>query len=1204
MSRSIKTPHLFLLVLLMLGMESHGFDRRQVSVTTNELSGFGDWDGDGDLDVVIIDRTEGTYRTAMQQTDHSLEWRSSRPTGIVYPEHLSVHRLTDLTRDQIVVSSAQANRVHVITPGFGSAPQPLFLAPQRIGPLSAVAIDVPRAGNDPARADLIVQTNQNGAVSDTYLEYFQSTSSGVANDGTATLTSTMHLLNASRVKVLESGPEYYAGIYKPSTVVSNFIVATPSAGALPTVATSLSGLQSSTLMVHAPLRADLPDRNIFVFYFRGADFVRIAVPDENGLLTTAVTRNVVRADSLHITRTSTGGYGLFIIHYAGTSGRFYTLDSLNNLVPGDEIALDGSSISGVLAYAPDHLVVLSDGYIGGVSGQANHFHYDGTSWNDLGAVNLPAVGRSVALNNVYIFNGEPLVNERPLLLRTLQVPDWTSAISIGGSLGVTRQLFSGESAGLGAQSAVILGAEPGATHALINQMRPDVAMSSVDRTLGDTVPEVRLNPPPGEYKEYVSPRFEVVSQLSEGDTRVFYRTSFTGPWSEYNLPAGAGIPLPLNARLWYYAQSVSTGRKSTSYQVDYRYINRPDNSDTDRDGVPDFVEVARGLDPRAGEDSDGDGFSDLSELSAGTSPSNIASRPTEAQRIGAESHFTLYAKPLAHDGLANGAPTLPAWPAFSSPGVPQEDHPNTPMRVFDLDGRMLMTGITDNNAGSLAHNPSAEFVHLPAGDRDGFVVVSTPATWQANRGFQNLEAQTPELLALVPAPVIAPLSVDFDYSNPQGILLNATLWINAYNAALAARVVPTLNVVHDYRDTVELLLVERLLARKAAMRGLIGKEKLTLTAYRDPISPAPAGTDGWQGNFVLTSDQLTSLTQGHESEVAPLLLQNVLSVVRDHMRNSGTAAAVAFDHLAKEFHRLYVEDNGENPGAYGNPFDHLREIVQDLPAVAFDIDGIIHLPGDPMNLSYVNKIDINSAEMASAEQILLELLGLNMDRPSQLLTGTWTSNELPFLVDGSGDELALLRADGSPYPIGGSFGLTEGTRLRVLAFTDRFAHPSIEVISVEILSIVPPPIYDQNSDLMDDELHQYWFANVNAGPWDDDDNDGYSNFQELLESIDPKDPTKRPSMAALPHHPPRPRIALLAQDLMRLDFDFPGVYADRVGFEWEYSGDLSTFEPSGYEAEAISPSVHGLDVDLVPELGREFYRFRMYLRTTFVSEGD
>jgi hypothetical protein len=98
-------------------------------------------------------------------------------------------------------------------------------------------------------------------------------------------------------------------------------------------------------------------------------------------------------------------------------------------------------------------------------------------------VNLPAVGRSVALNNVYVFDGEPLVEDRPVLLRSFQVPDWTSAISLGGSVGVTRQLFNGESAGLGAQGAVIFGAVPGATHALINQMRPDVAMSSLDRTV-------------------------------------------------------------------------------------------------------------------------------------------------------------------------------------------------------------------------------------------------------------------------------------------------------------------------------------------------------------------------------------------------------------------------------------------------------------------------------------------------------------------------------------------------------------------------------------------------------------------------------------------------------------------------------------------------------------------------------------------------
>jgi hypothetical protein len=47
--------------------------------------------------------------------------------------------------------------------------------------------------------------------------------------------------------------------------------------------------------------------------------------------------------------------------------------------------------------------------------------------------------------------------------------------------------------------------------------------------------------------------------------------------------------------------------------------------DSNGDGIPDYVAIARGLDPNGSRDSDGDGYSDLEELIHGTDPKDASS---------------------------------------------------------------------------------------------------------------------------------------------------------------------------------------------------------------------------------------------------------------------------------------------------------------------------------------------------------------------------------------------------------------------------------------------------------------------------------------------------------------------------------------------------------------------------------------------------
>src|SRR6266849_2153010 len=50
--------------------------------TSHEFFGSGDFDGDGRLDIVIVDKESGKYRLGYQTTAGALLWVDNRPSGM------------------------------------------------------------------------------------------------------------------------------------------------------------------------------------------------------------------------------------------------------------------------------------------------------------------------------------------------------------------------------------------------------------------------------------------------------------------------------------------------------------------------------------------------------------------------------------------------------------------------------------------------------------------------------------------------------------------------------------------------------------------------------------------------------------------------------------------------------------------------------------------------------------------------------------------------------------------------------------------------------------------------------------------------------------------------------------------------------------------------------------------------------------------
>ena len=110
-----------LLGLLVAASSVHALDQRHTSISSDEITGYCDFDNDGRLDVLLIERSTGSYRIGEQNADGTLSWASSRPSGMSEPSELAVGVLGQLGELSFALVNPDANRVQIIVPGSNAA---------------------------------------------------------------------------------------------------------------------------------------------------------------------------------------------------------------------------------------------------------------------------------------------------------------------------------------------------------------------------------------------------------------------------------------------------------------------------------------------------------------------------------------------------------------------------------------------------------------------------------------------------------------------------------------------------------------------------------------------------------------------------------------------------------------------------------------------------------------------------------------------------------------------------------------------------------------------------------------------------------------------------------------------------------------------------------------------------------------------------
>jgi formylglycine-generating enzyme required for sulfatase activity len=129
--------------------------------TTNEFFGSGDFDGDGRVDVVIVDKESGKYRPGYQLKEGVFTWVDCRATGLKALSGFSIGKLFATNLDALVFTSPDANQLCLVEVSSPTAPGKPLTVPftAGLGPNTVVAI--PAGGAITGLADLYVSSVYN-----------------------------------------------------------------------------------------------------------------------------------------------------------------------------------------------------------------------------------------------------------------------------------------------------------------------------------------------------------------------------------------------------------------------------------------------------------------------------------------------------------------------------------------------------------------------------------------------------------------------------------------------------------------------------------------------------------------------------------------------------------------------------------------------------------------------------------------------------------------------------------------------------------------------------------------------------------------------------------------------------------------------------------------------------------------------------------
>jgi len=598
--------------------------------TADELVSPGDFDGDGLLDMLIVDKLLGVVRLGWGRADGGLDWSDVRTLALENVGSLAVGRIQTTARDSFVVTGPDWNATYLYPGTRDAAWVAQVMTPPVFAPNALAAVEVGGAANNPNLADLFVA----GGDFDPATGEVRSASvlpGALVLVGQSVLDAPQQHGHAARLTASGQAATFAAVSATESVLTFWSALATAPTPGLPLV----TGLPPNSDFVQTAL--GIGPTTLFIFTPGQSVLIRQPLATATTLGAQTLHELGQPIDFVIRLQTPTLHARLLVSFDNGTSAAAYSLDGAGAPVLVETFTpADGTRFTAAASASGGGALQLFTGPAsgGGTTGWQRWNFTDTTFTAGLSGT-LPAVSPLAARRNVFFFSQEIFVEPTATLLASAKAADWSTSVSAGSPVNVMSAQFLGSAQGLDLGTDYALGTRPaGGPFGAPNQYASDISLSRLGGG-GPTPPlgSVSFAPPPGTYASG-TPIYLVPPR---SDDTIFYRLAGADPWLAYagplTLPDG-GFSFEAIARPAGTTQSTPTAR-AVYVAAAPPPLTAPAGTDANGNGLTDPWEDAFGVnDPNA--DPDHDNATNKQEHDAGTDPNN----PADAPMVAAEFRIT------------------------------------------------------------------------------------------------------------------------------------------------------------------------------------------------------------------------------------------------------------------------------------------------------------------------------------------------------------------------------------------------------------------------------------------------------------------------------------------------------------------------------------------------------------------------------------
>jgi Tol biopolymer transport system component len=535
---------------------AHGFAGAAPSFvyeTPSEFLSSGDFNGDGILDVLVLDKITGNALVGYDDGNGNLTWSSPLVSGVADAEGCAIGRFLQTTRDAVAVTSHSQNRINLVDlSATNSAGAPKIVTPMGIGPHSLVPLANPYGGAAPPYNFLLTASSDNNNSSEAL--DLMGISAGIGTEA-AQYSESGPFDRANALQTSLTPATFAAGIVRGTNDTLDLWQFNNSPAA---VFASWSNLPSGSDYAFGIFNAETLPR-FLSWQPQGSNITEAPLQTSGGNFSFGTPWSTTTAEPIlgvfYLDRGS--GAGSFLILFTnGVEGlRFPGGSPVFSSMYSSGAGAAGNVFTGIIPQANGRFALL-DAPPGASSVHAQVMHFDGTNFTQLSSGNLPAITTRGTRANVWLFLTEPFVNRTAGFIASFNTPDWSDSVTgLPGALNVLAESDGGTSAGLGSTAIDSLGAPPtGSIYGMPNQYNQAISLFSYNTPRAAEPVTVSIFPPPGIYDGPIGVSFNTLNALD----KVYYRVGTGGSWLLYS----ASFTLTNDNTIEYYGTNSSFGTRS------------------------------------------------------------------------------------------------------------------------------------------------------------------------------------------------------------------------------------------------------------------------------------------------------------------------------------------------------------------------------------------------------------------------------------------------------------------------------------------------------------------------------------------------------------------------------------------------------------------------------------------------------------------